>query len=180
MPDGFGFAGGSDNSKPRENLGKKKKAKSSKQRKVERAIKRGASPTEALRKAGYAPSVVNNPQIVTRSEALRDDIESWRREVRKAFPAQRLVPVLEDGLQATRVVTASYEGKITDEVAYADQAERRKTVELISKLCGRLTDDSKTQVAASAQVTVVFMGRNGSNSQLAAEAAALVVPVERN
>jgi hypothetical protein len=63
--------------------------------------------------------------------------------VASEFDHDELLGVMRDGLSATKVTVAAFEGIITDHIEVADYTERRKMLELITIHSGRATKDDK-------------------------------------
>ena len=61
----------------------------------------------------------------------------------------KVMAVLSEGLSATRTVTATHQGKITDEREYIDHPARRSFAELIMKARGQLLDRSEVAITTT-------------------------------
>ena len=72
----------------------------------------------------------------------------------------KVMAVLGEGLSATRTVTATHQGKITDEREYIDHPARRSFAELILKARGQLLD--RSEVAITTTDAGDFDGDNAS------------------
>lgn len=95
-------------------------------------ILKGKSGRRAALDAGYAPSSADHATTDIMPAVER----AFAPAVRKAIPLDNIIQRLREGLDAQVVKVASFEGRITDEAAYIDFAERRAYAELIVKLGG--------------------------------------------
>jgi hypothetical protein len=90
----------------------------------------GKSARRAAREAGYSESSADHAT----TEILPVVERAFGEVIRSAIPVERLVERLNEGLDAVEIKVAVFEGKITDQKAFADYGERRAYAELIVKL----------------------------------------------
>ena len=83
--------------------------------------------SKALKQAGYSPSLVKNPQIVTRSKGWQEAMEA------AGITPKKLMKVMNDGLKATKK-TVSLSGDIVAEDE--DYAIRHKYLDTALKVAG--------------------------------------------
>lgn len=131
-----GFSGGTEN-------GDKKKKKSGR--------KKGAPPSGQVKL--YAQQRIKNPTLSKRKAALAvgftqsmaDNVKAKIEDPHRAYferlanavvPDELLILKAREGLKATKVVTASFEGKITDTQEFADFATRLPYIELLGEFKG--------------------------------------------
>ena len=101
----------------------------------------GKSARRAAREAGYSESSADHAT----TEILPVVERAFGEVIRSAIPVERLVQRLNEGLDAVEVKVASFEGKITDQKAFADYAERRAYAELIVKLGGHFVPTNRIE-----------------------------------
>jgi hypothetical protein len=101
----------------------------------------GKSARKAALDAGYSESSADHAT----TEILPAVKRAFGDVIREVIPVERLVQRLDEGLDAVEVKVAAFEGKITDQKAFADYGERRAYAELIVKLGGHFVPTSPTQ-----------------------------------
>ena len=97
----------------------------------------GKSARRAALDAGYSESSADHAT----TEILPAVEKAFGEVIRKAIPVERLVQRLNEGLDAVEIKVASFEGRIKDQKAFVDYAERRAYAELIVKLGGHFVPD---------------------------------------
>ena len=130
----MGFAGGSDGKD-------KKKAKVRKGTKTKARVRiyakelmKGRSKKEAALAAGYSEATAS--QALAKIE--RPNQEYFERLMDRFIPDELLAQKVREGLDATVVKTATFEGEITDEKEYADMPTRARYIELAAEFKGRI------------------------------------------
>jgi hypothetical protein len=78
----------------------------------------GKSVSQAMKDAGYSKASAKNPQRLTRSK-------TWAELMEKHFPDDLLSKVIEEGLQANRVISANVVVKSDDPKVKSKQATAR-------------------------------------------------------
>jgi hypothetical protein len=100
-------------------------------------VRRGPSSrktkTQAALVAGYAKSVARNAK--DRIETA-DVHEAFGRLIREGVPAEKLVQLLREGLDATETKLLTFRGKVRDIRRVVDFAERRAYIELVVEFGG--------------------------------------------
>lgn len=99
------------------------------------------SVSQAMRKAGYSEASSKNPKILTTSTA-------WAELMDEHFPDENIAVVIEEGLQATRVISAvntskQANGGTTDFIDVPDHAVRHKFAETALKLKNKFPAEKK-------------------------------------
>jgi hypothetical protein len=105
---------------------------------------KGGSISAAMREAGYSEVTSKTPGKLTESQG-------WEQLMEKYFPDDKLTKVIQEGLEANRVISAINTGKQasaaeSDFIEVPDHAVRHKFVETSLKLKGRLTN--KTDITS--------------------------------
>jgi hypothetical protein len=103
-----------------------------KQKKAIKHIVEGDSVSKAMKKAGYAEDVADNPSKLTKSKAFTE----WLEKV--GYDDEILAIRLREGLDATKTVVMGKDGNDSFVDIQPDYAERRKNVELGLKLKGHM------------------------------------------
>ena len=101
----------------------------------------GKSARKAALDAGYSESSADHAT----TEILPAVKRAFGDVIREVIPVERLVQRLDEGLDAVEVKVAAFEGKITDQKAFADYGERRAYAELIVKLGGHFVPTSRIE-----------------------------------
>jgi len=104
-----------------------------------KGVLEGKTKKRAAQDAGYAKSTAENAkEKIESTPAVQSMFVTLLEQagVSDALLAQRI----KEGLSATDVKTANFEGKISDVEAFVAYAERRSMVELVLKLKGHLID----------------------------------------
>jgi hypothetical protein len=112
-----------------------------KQARFVEGLAEGKSARRAALEAGYSESSADHAT----TEILPAAERAFAEVIRKVIPVERLVGRLNEGLDAVEVKVAAFEGKITDERAFADYGERRAYAELIVKLGGHFVPTSRVE-----------------------------------
>lgn len=99
---------------------------------IQKVIENGGNVSKAMREAGYSPQSAVNPSKLTESK-------TWEELMEQHFPDSKLSKVIDEGLEATRVISAVNTGKeangaTTDFVDVPDHAVRHKFTETALKL----------------------------------------------
>ncbi len=100
--------------------------------------------------AGYSNYVAQN----AKNSIEKPHAEYFRRLADVAIPDELLIIRLREGMDATRVVTATHEGIITDRVEFVDFKERREHITLAAEFKGIISRNG-AQVAVNVPVTLV-------------------------
>lgn len=120
----------------------------------------GKSPSiaKAMREAGYAEATAKNPKNLTESK-------SWEQMMDEYFPDDKLNKVLQEGLEANRVISAvvtgkEADGRSTDFIDVPDHAVRHKFLDTALKLKKKFPAE-KHEVENTGEITVTFKRKNG-------------------
>lgn len=112
------------------------------QKAIENVMENRGNVSRAMIEAGYDPTTAKNPKNLTESKA-------WKELMDKHFSEERLAQKIDEGLEATRVISAvsgtSANGGTTDFIDVPDFAVRHKYVETGLKI-RRKFDDDDTEV----------------------------------
>lgn len=105
----------------------------------------GISMKQAMKDLGYSESYAHSGQMKKTS--------TWKRLMKKYLPDRKLVKVVDEGLEANRVISA-VSGKLasggtTDFIEVPDHAVRHKFVETALKMKGKLVD--KTDITSGGE-----------------------------
>jgi hypothetical protein len=105
-----------------------------------KTVENGGNVTKAMRELKYAETTINNPQNVTKTK-------SWQ-ELLKELSDEKLMKVLDDGLGASRVVSAMNPGKsavgtTSDFIEVPDFMVRHKYLETGLKIKNRLKEEGE-------------------------------------
>lgn len=105
------------------------------------AVENGGNISRAMREAGYSPETASNPSKLTESK-------TWEELMEQHFPDSKISKVIDEGLQATRVISAVNTGKeasgaTTDFVDVPDHAVRHKFAETALKLKNKFPAEKK-------------------------------------
>lgn len=104
-----------------------------KQKKLAKNLGKSRSMTEAMLKAGYAPTTAHQQTNITQSEGWKDLLE-------KHLPDNKLLVTHTEALEATKIVTSHTEPDYT----IPDHPVRLKAVELGYKLKGKMQPEEVT------------------------------------
>jgi hypothetical protein len=101
-------------------------------------VENGGNVSRAMIDAGYSPATAKNPQKLAKSK-------TWNELMDQYFPEDLLTKVQEEGLRATRVISAvntnkDANGATTDFIEVPDYPTRHKYLETGLKLRKKLTD----------------------------------------
>lgn len=110
-----------------------------KQTRFVEGLTEGKSARRAALEAGYSESSAAHAT----TEILPAVEKAFGEVIRTVIPVERLVQRLNEGLDAVEVKVATFEGKITDQKAFADFGQRRAYAELIVKLGGHFVPTSR-------------------------------------
>lgn len=108
------------------------------QEKVVELLEEGATPTEAMRQAGYSEASIRLPQRVTRSKKVRTELEKALNK--HTITKERLIAKLDAALDAEKLIVM---GKDTDDSfidRIPDYAIQLKAVDMLLKLLPKDTD----------------------------------------
>jgi phage terminase small subunit len=94
---------------------------------------RGKTKTQAALEAGYAKSVARNAK--DRIETV-DVHEAFARLIREGVPAEKLVQLLREGLDATETKFVAFRGRVRDVRRVVDFSKRRAYLELVVEYGG--------------------------------------------
>ena len=142
----------------------KSRALSVQQRKLIAAIPTSKTITEAMRKADYAPSVINSG---ARYESLQNPTirSAMQKALKRAgIDDSALAETIREGIKAQKVQIATLEGKITDEKAYPDYSVRHKYLDTALTLRGDYPSE-KLEVEHTGQVEVLHIPVKGQGWQ---------------
>lgn len=117
--------------------GKKKKAKRAPSPRVKiyaAEVLKGKSKKEAALVAGYSQSMADNPA----HKIERPNQDYFRRLMDEHIPDELMAIKTREGLDATVIKIATFEGRITDAQAYADFPTRAKYLEMAAEFKGRV------------------------------------------
>lgn len=134
--DDGGSKKGKASGKPRKKAKKKKKRSPSPRVKIYAAkLLEGKSKKEAALTAGYSASMADNPA----HKIERPNQDYFRRLMDEHIPDELMAIKTREGLDATVVKTATFEGAITDVKVFADFSTRAKYLEMAAEFKGRVT-----------------------------------------
>lgn len=85
---------------------------------IRNMVENGGKVSTAMRKAGYSPATAKTPQKLTESKA-------WIELVEKKIPDGKLVDKINEGLEATRTISANVIVKSTDPAVKNEKANGR-------------------------------------------------------
>lgn len=113
-----------------------------KQIRAAKIVEKHGSVASVMREAGYAPNTIKNPKNLTESKAWKDLMD-------EALPDSKLLEVHNQGLEATKVVSAVNTGRgassaTADFIDVPDMPTRLKAVQMGYKVKGKL--DTGTNV----------------------------------
>jgi phage terminase small subunit len=94
---------------------------------------RGKTKTQAALDAGYAKSVSRNAKDRIETADVR---EAFGRLIREGVPAEKLVHLLREGLDAMETRVFTFRGKVRDTLQVINFAERRAYIELVMEYGG--------------------------------------------
>jgi len=91
---------------------------------------KGLSKKEAALKAGYSKKTATNVKHGI------ENLKSFQELAEFYLPKDKILSVVQEGLQADMVKTATNDGKITDERTYADYSTRARFADIAIKIHG--------------------------------------------
>ena len=130
------------------------------QRNLIKAIPQSKTISEAMKKAKYAPSVINSG---ARYETLQNPtiMSAMQQALEKAGISDlSLAKSIKDGMTAQKVQIATLDGQITDEKFYPDHSVRHKYLDTALTLRGDYPSD-KLEVEHTGQVEVLHIPIKG-------------------
>lgn len=110
---------------------------------ISNLVENGGNKTKAMIDAGYSPETANTPSKVFDSVKVKD---AFGELLDKYIPDEKLLKVLDDGLEATRSIVVG-SGENSDVIDSPDHAVRHKYLETGLKLKGKLKQDGGGAVA---------------------------------
>jgi len=114
-----------------------------KQEKAMKVVISGGSPTEGMKVAGYAPSVIRKPKVLTGSKA-------WKELMDKFIPDELLAEKHRELLEVPKKVRTYVRGELTNEYEELDSQAVSKGLDMGYKLKGRYAPD---KVEHSGEIT---------------------------
>ncbi len=118
-----------------------------KQARFVEGLAEGKSARRAALDAGYSESSADHAT----TEILPVVERAFGEVIRSSIPVERLVQRLDEGLDAVEIKVAAFEGKISDQKAFADFGERRAYAELIMKLGAYFVPTSRIESPRAAE-----------------------------
>jgi len=103
-----------------------------KQKQAVKVVINGGTPSEGMKEANYAPSVVRNPQVLTESKG-------WKELVDQYIPDKDLAKVHKEGLKAKRFIA---ETQYQEAAEVPDYSTRHKFLESGYKLKGKFPKET--------------------------------------
>lgn len=132
----------------------------------------GASISEAMRQGGYSPATAKTPQKLTESKGFQSLVD-------EVMPDRDLLALHREGLSATLVKTAQFEGSITDEKEYADYPTRHKYLETAYKIKGRLEAENSDNIG-DINISLTLYANDKPDNSISVSAKTVPVAVPRS
>lgn len=117
----------------------------------------GITMEQAMKDLGYSASYAKSGHI--------KKTETWQELLKKCLPDEKLVQVINDGLDANRVISAINTGKqatgaTSDFIEVPDHAVRHKFVETALKIRGKLIDRTDITTDGKELPTPIYGGQS--------------------
>ena len=131
----------------RKSVGKKRDKETQEKRRkyVKNRTLKGLNKKDAALEAGFPLSMAENAAAKIETPEVVAAIEEFDKALTLAIPTVRLVKKLSEGLEATTVKTAQFEGAITDVKEFVDYPTRLQYVKEIALMSRRFEPRSKVE-----------------------------------